>query len=43
MTYINTKQVTIRKNIVYQNLKKFEQKGIVASYLEKSTVGAKRK
>ncbi len=43
IAYINEKQVTIRQNIVYQNLKKFEQKGIVASYLEKSTVGAKRK
>ena len=33
----------IQKNIVYQNLKKFEKKGIVTSYLEKTAFGAKRK
>jgi PadR family transcriptional regulator PadR len=33
----------IQQNIVYQHLKKFDQKGIVASYPEKSTIGAKRK
>jgi len=33
----------IEKNIVYDNLRKFEQKGILRSYLEKSNIGAMRK
>jgi DNA-binding PadR family transcriptional regulator len=33
----------IEKNIIYDNLRKFEQKGILGSFLEKSSIGAKRK
>ena len=43
MAHLDDEQFKIRQNIVYQNLKKFEQKGMVDSYYEKSSVGAKRK
>ena len=43
MSYMAGEVFIIQQNIVYQNLKKFEQKGIVASYMEKSNIGAKRK
>lgn len=43
MSHIAEGLFKIQQNIVYQNLKKLEQKGAVESYLEKSTVGAKRK
>ncbi len=33
----------IEKNLIYDNLKKFEKKSIVGSYSEKSKMGAKRK
>jgi PadR family transcriptional regulator PadR len=33
----------IRQNIIYQNFQKLQAKGIVASYMEKSKIGAKRK
>ena len=43
ISHIDDGRFNIRQTIIYQNLKKFEAKGIVASYLEKSTIGAKRK
>jgi DNA-binding PadR family transcriptional regulator len=43
MSHIDDGMFNIRQNIIYQNLKKFEQKGIVASYREKSNFGPKRK
>lgn len=33
----------VEKNIIYDNLRKFERKGVLGSYLEKSNIGAKRK
>ncbi len=33
----------IEKNVIYDNLKKFEKRGIVGSYYEKSRMGAKRR
>ena len=43
MADLEKQQFRIRQNIVYQNLKKLQQKGFVASYDEKSRFGAKRK
>jgi len=43
MSHIDDGRFNLRQNIIYQNLKKFEEKGIVGSYMEKSTIGAKRK
>jgi DNA-binding PadR family transcriptional regulator len=43
MADLEKQQFRIRQNIVYQNLKKLQQKGFVASYEEKSKFGARRK
>jgi len=37
------KEAKINKNIIYNNLKKFEQKGIIDSFKKKSKLGAQRK
>ena len=43
MSRIGKGHFNIEKNVVYDNLKKLERKGILGSYLEKSNIGAKRK
>jgi len=43
MASLEKKEFRIRRNIIYQNLKKLHQKGIVESYMQKSNLGAKRK
>ena len=43
MSHLEGRYFKIRQNIIYQNLNKFEKKGIVESYLKKSAIGAKRK
>ena len=43
LAVLEKQRFRIRQNIVYQNLKKLQQKGFVASYDEKSRYGAKRR
>lgn len=43
MSRIGEGHFKIEKNVVYDNLKKLERKGILGSYLKKSSIGAKRK
>ena len=43
MSLIGEGRFKIEKNVVYDNLKKLERKGILGSYQEKSNIGAKRK
>ena len=43
MSLIGEGRFKIEKNVVYDNLRKLERKGILGSYQEKSSIGAKRK
>ena len=43
MSHIGEGRFKIEKNVVYDNLRKLERRGILGSYLEKSNIGAKRK
>lgn len=43
MSCIGEGRFKIEKNVVYDNLKKLERKGILGSYLKRSHIGAKRK
>jgi len=43
MSRIGEGRFNIEKNVVYDNLKKLERKGLLGSFLVKSNIGAKRK
>jgi len=43
MAALEKEEYRVRQNIIYQNFRKLEEKGIVDSYMQKSNMGAKRK
>jgi len=43
MASLEKEEYRMRQNIIYQNFRKLQEKGIVDSYMQKSNVGAKRK
>lgn len=43
MSRIGKGRFKVTKNIIYENLRKFEQKGILGSYKKKSNIGPDRK
>jgi PadR family transcriptional regulator PadR len=43
MASLEKEEYRMRQNIIYQNFRKMQEKGIVDSYMQKSNMGAKRK